>query len=591
MSLSRDPKTLILRHQFADGIRILRMIQENNHNYNKTKEVENWVEIFEQTLNWILDDNMPLLLTTIKQNNSSNNIIINNKQQQRKQNKKSKKKKNKNSKKNKVNQESIKEHEFLIHEINNLVKLSKLNKNSNDSIRVQKMLFNLLKHGIYGCHLSMMVFLIKNNWIDNIDKLKFDNSGKNIIGYAIEHCSHRSDILASLIIDCNTFIDNFSDLLSSKTGSSTLRGYPELVIHQLLINRKEFVRLFIYLRHNYWSIFKESNLIQYILDYNVDILAKNLRLPGAPVINIAQPVATSVVSIDTQMNDDNDREEKDTVETIVKTIEVKIEETKEEEKKQNSAFWICEVCTLQNSNENEICEVCAVGVQPTLMLDEYGDAVTENKNDVKLNVDNVDDGTSGSNLRMKGVKDAFNSKWLDLQQKDECYELIRKCDPNIFNSSLALLLQSNNLDLLSLHDSTHRWYVEYWFGEILLSKQFSLFKQYIKSFDDISSTMIFDGIHTNIIGLFAARPPKDINYDWFNYVLSKLSKTKLTKLLNSTIMVDRKKVYYFISFRTFCFWVLFFFNFLIVYIPNTNSCYNNRLRHFSWQYFMDIQKL
>ena len=140
--LTRDPQTLIRRHNFSDGTRILQMKQGSK------KDRDN-IAVIEQTLNWMLDNHTPVLITHINNKNTTSQVNI----------------------------ESKREYEYLLKFIDDTVFECKQTKQTLE--RMDNVLFSIFKRAIFDKYSTMIDMFMKNGWIVDILSLSFGNNDEN----------------------------------------------------------------------------------------------------------------------------------------------------------------------------------------------------------------------------------------------------------------------------------------------------------------------------------------------------------------------------------------------------------------------------
>ena len=251
ISLFRNTKTLTMNTQFSDGIRLerikLKQKKQINSNINNRQQ-SNDFKIFLKVYNIIIDNNITLAMI----NNNS---------------------KDKNNKIDELTPEKQKEYEYLINEMNDFVE-----DNFDES---QELLIKILEKSIYYCHFTMIAFIISNGWISKIETARFDkNENKNMLSYLVECCYHRMDIINLVLVEYDDLIpfDTMCDLLSHPTGTALKNNKQEHVIHQYMRNNDDFGEIIQHLSEKYWQVFVNCHALTYVLDYNLEILPKYIKL-------------------------------------------------------------------------------------------------------------------------------------------------------------------------------------------------------------------------------------------------------------------------------------------------------------------------
>ena len=256
VSLQRDLTAYVLNYKFCDAIRLEKIKKQQTTN----------VKIVRKILTTIVTENVPLLGAT--------KIQIKKKKDARK-----------------ITREQSNEHLYLINRINTLI--------VTQYDDIQQMLCDILSYAIFNCHLTMMQFIIGNKWIDNICTIKFmqnelyltendrreQTKGENILSFIIKHCSHRGDIMASILIEYDDCFDGkLHVLLGCESGSGIYTNYntKQLVIHQLLANTRTTPEIVKHLSDKYYEIFFKCNVLKYIFMYEMNWFINSIRLPFLP---------------------------------------------------------------------------------------------------------------------------------------------------------------------------------------------------------------------------------------------------------------------------------------------------------------------
>ena len=236
-SLYRTTKTLTSNHQFSDAIRLekikLRRLGKKGINVD--------LKALKTILTIIIDENISILY------------------------------RNKNDISENITHEQTNQYIYFIHEIElNLEK---------DFDNTQIVLKDVLKNALYYCHHGLINFLISNDFIHNICTTIFENKHKNdkknLILYAVEHCSHRVDILESIIIT-NSNIYGKSGLLTM------LKFKPddgEIALHSLMINKTQYGKIVTYLSENYWNLFGKYKTLKFLFENHILSLIEFVKMP------------------------------------------------------------------------------------------------------------------------------------------------------------------------------------------------------------------------------------------------------------------------------------------------------------------------
>ena len=270
MSLVRDAKTLILKYQFADGIRILTLQGHTDY------------QICQKILNWILNEKLPILvisadksllkkknLTSLNEANISEELENEGKyfiewlkkacKQQQMTTQTSEQSINletgelapndeisdNDNEEEKKSDETQNEDEMetiatitsnqteAFEEENDTNE--EIGKNSNPKLTD---LFDLIfEQSILQCHATMIYFLVCNDFLENVGAKVFDNGTKNIFEFLFDSCYHRSDIIETLLITFNEHFDAYlPELLATETGGTRENYDPEYLIDKFVQN-------------------------------------------------------------------------------------------------------------------------------------------------------------------------------------------------------------------------------------------------------------------------------------------------------------------------------------------------------------------
>ena len=214
---------------------------------------------------------------------------------------------NNNNQSPNITDEQQKEYLYFINQIN-YVKSSQDNK-----YKMQQLLITILTSAIFYSHSTLISFLITNEFIDNIDKVKFDTDSiddghnnnnhdnnnnnssnsnsnikkekKNLLSFILENCNHRIDIIESIVTKNSNCISNFESLLTEKTGDKTqarlINGklIEHCVIHEFMANDARFGPVVKYLSKNHFHLFIKCHVIGYVFHYRLLSLAKFIIVP------------------------------------------------------------------------------------------------------------------------------------------------------------------------------------------------------------------------------------------------------------------------------------------------------------------------